>query len=310
MTVFNADNNTIVVIPIVQISVKSEWNSRSGKWTSDSGDEESQEFSDLMISLQTKGQDTPVEVRLSGDAEKPYDLVKGFRRTAAILALSEKDGRVKPEVRAIVRELNEVEAREENLLENVTRQNLTPPDFAWGLHQLQLASKAVKGAKGLSDLAIANRLGRNQAYVNKLLTIMRDCKPNITRRWRETAKAVSVVSMYGISKLPKVEQDDAFGKLLGDVIMTKDGEVKAKTSWLDSTRKKARDFGTILGTLEREGLIDTSGLDFETHLDLCLKVKESASPAQRASISSQMLRGYNAAKEEREQPDLGPTGDE
>ena len=132
MTVFQADNNAIVVIPIAEIEVKHDWNSRSGKLTVDSGDEECQEFSDLMTSIQVKGQDTPVEVRLSGKAETPYQLVKGFRRTCAISALAEKDGRVKPEVRAIVRDLDEVTAREENLLENVTRQNLTPPDFAWG----------------------------------------------------------------------------------------------------------------------------------------------------------------------------------
>jgi ParB-like chromosome segregation protein Spo0J len=253
-------------------------------------------------------QDTPVELRLTGKEDKPYQLVKGFRRHKAVTVVAAKFGLKEPTIRAIVAELDGVEARVNNLAENVARQNLTTPDFAWGLWQLKLEGR--RNGIELSGTAIAARLGRNQAYVDKLLSIMANCKPNITRRWRETPKAITVLSMLAVSKMPKGEQDAAFAKLLGDVELKKDGGVKAKNGWLDATKKKARDFGEVLGTLERMGLIDTSGLDFEEHLELCIKVKETASHNQRRSIASQMDKAYKEALEQQAQPDLGPTGDE
>jgi ParB/RepB/Spo0J family partition protein len=302
MNLFQPDKNTIVELPLSLIEVPHEWNSRSGKLNIDSGDEESQEFSDLKNSIAAGGQKTPVEVRLTSNREKPYQLVKGFRRTTAILELAKQYQDPEPVIRAIVVDIDEVEARTENLMENVTRQNLTPPDFAWGLHQLHLAAK--KTGKKLSDAEIARRIGRNQSYVGKLLGIMRNVQPNITRRWRETPKAVSVGEMHEIGKLPKDEQDGAFGKLLGANQAPDEDQGKHRSGWYEGAKKKAFEFGHTLGVLEREGLIDTAGLDFETHLDFCMKLRESASKNHRRGLATQMNRGYQTGLKTEEQPDL------
>ena len=301
---FQPDKNVIVDLPLSLVEIPHEWNSRSGKLNVDSGDEESQEFSDLKFSIAAGGQKTPVEVRLTGNREKPYQLVKGFRRTTAVLELAKQYQDPDPTIRAIVVELDEVEARTENLMENVTRQNLTPPDFAWGLHQLSIAAK--KSGKKLSDAEIARRIGRNQSYIGKLLTIMRNVNPNITRRWRETPKAVSVNEMNEVGKLPKDEQDAAFGKLLGVNQAPDEDQNKTRSGWYEGAKKKAYEFGMTMGTLEREGLIDTSGLDFESHLDFCMKVRESASKNHRRGLATQMNRGYQAGLKSQEQPDLEP----
>lgn len=302
MKLYQPDPNTIVDLPLRLVDVPHEWNSRSGKIAMDSGDEESQEFSDLKFSIAATGQKTPVEVRLTRNPDKPYQLVKGFRRTTAVLELAKQHEDPDPIIRAIVVELDEVEARTENLMENVTRQNLNPPDFAWGLHQLQLAAK--KANKKMSDAEVARRIGRNQSYVGKLLTIMRNVQPNITRRWRETPKMVSVNEMNEIAKLPKDEQDGAFGRLLGANQAPDEDQGKARTGWYEGAKKKAYEFGMILGTLEREGLIDTGGLDFENHLDFCMKVRESASKNHRRGLANQMNRGYQTGLKTQEQPDL------
>jgi ParB/RepB/Spo0J family partition protein len=302
MKLFQPDKNVIVELSLNLVDIPHEWNSRSGKLNLDSGDEESQEFSDLKSSIAAGGQKTPVEVRLTNNREKPYQLVKGFRRTTAVLELAKQFQDPDPTIRAIVVELDEVEARTENLMENVTRQNLTPPDFAWGLHQLSLASK--KAGKKLSDAEIARRIGRNQSYIGKLMTIMRNVQPNITRRWRETPKVVSVNEMHEVGKLPKDEQDAAFGRLLGANQAPDEDQNKTRSGWYEGAKKKAFEFGMVLGTLEREGLIDTSGLDFESHIDFCMKVRESASKNHRRGLATQMNRGYQTGLKVEEQADL------
>lgn len=294
-----ANPDMIVDVPLSQIQADFAWNSRSGKWTVDSGDEEAADFSDFVRSFEgpdsTIRQDTPVELRLTGNVEKPYFLVKGYRRFKAIEVLSAKLGITIPTIRATISELTPVEARYNNLSENVTRQNLSAPDFAWGVWQLKLDAK--KDGVELHGFEIAKRLGRSQGHVDKMLHIMSKAKSNITRRWRETPKAVGIDAMYAISKLPKEEQEKAFGDLLSDLALKDDGSVKRKNGWLEVAKTRAKHIGSLLGRLEQMGLIDTSNLDFGEHLDLLVPIKSTATPKIRVMIAKQINQAYLNAKQ-------------
>jgi hypothetical protein len=121
---------------------------------------------------------------------------------------------------------------------------------------------------------------------------------------------VPVQAMLAVSRMPKAEQDEAFAQLLGQVTLKEDGEVKAKTGWFEGTRKKANDFGSVLGKLERMGLIDTTNLDFESHLELCISIKETASAQQRRALATQMNKGYTKALSEQDSRGVGVTEEE
>jgi ParB/RepB/Spo0J family partition protein len=299
---FEADQNQVVDIPLDLIEVDDAWNARSGKWFLDDGNEEGNQFSDFRKSLR-EGQKTPILVTRRKDTRKPYRLVAGYRRCRGVAENAAEDGTM-PVMRCIVVDLDEVAARTENLCENVNRSDLTAADTAWGIAELRKAS--VASGNELSANQIGQRIGKSQPYVHRLLQIMEKCLPNITKRWRESPKALSVYAMYQISQLPKDQQEKAFADLMGCIERRKEPttESRARSSWVDTARKKAFDIGTLLGRLEAEGLIDTSGLDWDTHLDLLIKVKESATKSTRAAIASQFNRGYKTAKEGKEQPDL------
>jgi hypothetical protein len=67
------------------------------------------------------------------------------------------------------------------------------------------------------------------------------------------------------------------------------------TAWLDAAKKKAASLGELFGRLEKNELIDTSGLSFETHLDLLMKVNKKATARQKASISKAAQKAYDEA---------------
>jgi len=299
MTKPKACDDQVFEILLSDIDPRFEWNSRSGKWMEDSGDEESQNFSDFMASIESQGQKTPAIVRAIKCGQKPYELLAGFRRYMALTKIAEKLGRKAPTMRVVIQNCDGVDARLENLSENSNRQNVSTPDLAWGIWDAIVTAK--HNRRELSQSEVARRLGLSQSYVVKLVAIMRDCKPNITKRWRESAVKISVMSMVGISKLAKSEQEAAFAQLLGvKLLKDTDDDVK-RTTWVETTKKKAFNVGSILGRLEREGLIDTSKLDFETHADLCVPINDKATYNQRRSIAACLNRGYKTALDAEDQ---------
>lgn len=287
--------NAIIDIPVDQILIDRPWNSRSGAWEDDSGDEESQEFNGLVESIKEDGQKTPCTVRLI-EGDKPYDLLVGFRRAAAVQKLAAESD--KPAVlRCIVIQADDLTARLENMRENATRSNLKVPDLCWGLWDI--AKRAKEAGEPLSDSQIANRLGLNQTYVSRLLRIAENLKANIFRRWREGNVAVSVAAMTKIAKIvPKDAQDAAFAELIGANVGDDDKPVK-KTSWVESAKKKVITVASAMGKLEQMELISVvKDFDFAANLDILLdKMPAQANGNQRRSIGAAASKAYKTALE-------------
>jgi hypothetical protein len=290
--------DNIHTIPLSDIEVDFAWNARSGKWTVDSGDEESADFSDFVASFESPSgivQHTPVEVRPTPDGPKKYFLVSGYRRYKAIEIASKRLSIEQPSIRAVIKALSPIEARVQNVGENATRQNLSVPDLAWGVWEIQCESK--RAGKPLSGTVIAQLLGRNQSYIDKLLVIMRECLPELTKRWRKMPRSMSVADMLTVAKSSREDQRSVFQSMLTSQPEQPD-DVRAKNSWIEVSKRKAREIGSLLGRLEAAGLIDTTELDFDDHLHLILKVKEAASCHARRAIAAQLHRAYAAAKQD------------
>lgn len=288
------NSDRIVNIPLRDIVADFSWNTRSGDWTKGEGDDEGDKgghsFADLVASIENKGQDTPATVRPKG---KKFELIVGFRRFKAISVIAEKLKNKDATIKCVVKALNDAEARSENLRENTGRENLEGPDLAFGIWDLFRLHKDANGGKEPTTTALANEISKNQSYVALLLRIMANVKPSLTKAWREAPVQLSVREMDVIGKLEnKEEQEKKYKQLLSG----KGGGKAGRGAWLDSAKKKAASIGTLLGNLEREELIDTSGLSFAENLDKVMKVNEKATAAQRKAIAKAAEDAWSAAK--------------
>jgi ParB/RepB/Spo0J family partition protein len=286
----------IIVIPIKDIVIDRQWNGRSGDYKADSGDEEQHTFIDLVRAIQVNGQDTPVTLRQYNN--KLY-LTAGFRRCDAILHIAQVTGEKNPTVKAIIKNLDETQARALNIRENTGREDLKPPDLAWALWDLALLYK--KNGKKVVSVDISGEIGKSQPYVSRLLKIMEFVKPSITKAWRESNIAYSVDELYKIATIPKTEQDAAWNALISG--KEEGSNDKGPNSWVKTARNKASSIAELLGKLERQKLIDTSGLDFQTHIELLVKIKGNCNARQKASISSAAQKAYDKALETEEEID-------
>lgn len=283
----------IVDVPLSLITADPKWNSRSGDWQTPDGDETGQQFIDLITSIQEDGQEEAVRLCIVDDPEKPYHLEAGFRRFKAIQKIAELKKIENPTIRAIIARHDDVAARITNLRENVTRAAITPPDLAWGITELDREAK--KAGTPMTAVKMAAILGKDQTYVSKLLKISQCLKADLFRRWRGEAVSVSVNHVLEVAKLPKDEQTAAFNALIR--IDTVDGEPTetAARAWIDTAKKKAAGIAEMLGTLERLKLIDTTPLDFDTHLDLLIKLNKKATANNKKSIAATARKSYEAA---------------
>jgi ParB/RepB/Spo0J family partition protein len=288
---FQADPNTIVEIPLSQIVAIENWNSRSGRWEVNDGDDEGQQFDDLVASIRTKGQEEPCDVRCHPTLKEHYLLTAGFRRYKALCRIAD-DGQSAVTIRCIVQAADDVQARIRNLSENTTRQNISTPDLAWGIHELHKV--AIANGRPLTNGKIAALIGKSESYVGHLLTIMTKCKPAITKKWRSMPKSLSVLTMHAVALMPKADQDAAFAALLVPIEQREkpDTQSSRQHSWVDNAKAKAYTVGVLIGQLEAHGLIDTSSLEFSRHIDLIVPLRDTCTTVQRDAIVIQAEKGY------------------
>ena len=249
MTNAHATSDKILVLSLGEIDVDLKWNSRSPAEASGGPDEESDGFAGLVKSIAINGQDTPVSVRPSGNPKKPYRLVAGFRRFAAISKIADETGDKKPTIKAIVSNLTDEQARYLNLRENTARDDLSGPDLAFGVFELAKLNPKLTGT------AIAEGLGMNQGYISRLLRIMQGVKPSITASWRAAAIKLSGEEMETLIGKGPSEQET----LYTEMTRTK-GEKgtsnRGPNGWIETAKTAAQAIGTMLGNLAREGQIE------------------------------------------------------
>lgn len=163
-------------------------------------DEPDEELRRLAESIQAQGVISPVILRPVNDDDKhTHELVAGERRVRASGLAGEST------VPAIVRELDDEEAAQITVLENLEREDLSPMEEAAGVQTLLRVHK--------DDIdAVADRLGRPRSWVARRARLL-----NLSGKWRNAAEDPdSVISRWQsvhlevIARLPVVEQDHVY----------------------------------------------------------------------------------------------------
>lgn len=273
----------IETVLLSKILIEKSWNARYPGWEQayekeldrDSEDEStSHVFGDLVESIAAKGQDEPVTVRINRDrstARKfPYKLVTGFRRCKALEIIAARTQEQNPTVKALVRTLDDKEARCLNIRENTSRDNLSGPDLAWAVWELSHQHQ-------MSDNQIAKEIGKNQNYISKLTTIMGNMPEKCTKHWRERGfELLNVVEIYAIAKLAtKEEREKAYLEACkrSSIAESSKNSRGGDHRRIDAAAKRLITFAVQLGTLERMQLISAHNLDFETHIEALVRAK-------------------------------------
>jgi ParB family chromosome partitioning protein len=121
---------------------------------------DAQALADLVASISVHGVLQPILVRTHPADPGRYQIVAGERRWLA----AQQAGLV--DVPVVVREMNDQEALELGLVENVLREDITPLEEARAL-------KKLIDAFGYSYAKLGERLGKNKAYVDHRVRLLK-----------------------------------------------------------------------------------------------------------------------------------------
>ncbi len=269
-------------------------NQRTGDWTKGDSEQDplnDSSFKELVESIQEVGQTEPVTVRPSPSKKGKFQLVKGFRRYAALRHLAELGHSQKTAtIKVIVKNLDEVQAFEEHVLENTARDNLKGPDLGFAAYKMQQLHK--QRGINMSGKTVAQRMGKNQPYIAQLLRII-ERAPQVASDWRDAPVQLSVNEMDRISKLKEpAEQKAEYDRLLKAATDEPD-----PNQWVKDACTKVEKVATLIGTLEREGLISDVEIVWDEKLGpLGITVKEGATLSQISSIAKAAREAYAKAK--------------
>lgn len=280
-------------VPLSDIYVDEEWNNRSIQRTlsvtSLRPEDEGTGLDGLKVGIFHDGQDEPVILRSTKssptagggfykkDLKQPYALVAGFRRFTAISKLNEDANLVKLRadekksvvpntmngtIRAIVRNLTELEAIKLNLRENTQRDDMTPQDLVHGAFRLKFLHQ-------MESIAIANTLGKHPTYINQLLRIA-GLPKEILDHWRnggefrgvKSTKAVTVKDLDNLAKDIKEKEGQIAFYL--NLLKEKAEDGSEGNQQYKAAKKRGIRIATMLGVLARKAYSETENKAFVT----------------------------------------------
>lgn len=323
----NAQAGELREIPLSDIDWKSYENQRSGNFmmgdTPDSDALDHSDFKSLVGSIRDVGLKDPITVRPhpqgKGAKGEKFELIKGFRRYAAIRVISDEDHIKAPRIKAFIKELDDLEAFDEHVTENTARDNLKGPDLAFAAFKMRQLRRS--NGEDPSAAEIARRMGKNQGYINELLNIVEKA-PKVADRWRNEPIQLSVNEMKSIAKLKTPDEQTAqYEKVLKRSTPGSDPD-----EWVQLAADKAARGTAFLGRLQKDGLIAVAeDIDWGDHLkSLGVTIKEGAKASQLKVITEAAANafanalnppkdetpkrkgGRKAAKETGEAPETAP----
>lgn len=164
-------------------------------------------LADMTESVRKHGVLQPVLVRPLPDAKagQPlYELIAGERRWRASQAAG------LPTVPALVRQMDDLEVIELNLIENLQREGLHELDEAAGYERLLRRPDGLRGFATVEELA--ERIGRSVSYIKQRLVLLKLC-PEGVLAFREGELSFSLA--LRIARLPnQADQREATKKIL------------------------------------------------------------------------------------------------
>lgn len=169
----------IQMIPVEDIADNRKWNVRK--------DNDKAQQEELNASVKEKGILQAITVRPSKNGER-YEIIAGSRRLEAARAAG------LTHIAATVREADDQEAREMNIVENLQREDLHPMEAAQGLSELlrHAASGKQSAAAGSEDLA--KKLGKPVRWVRRALKLL-DLRPEWQKIFEQRKIGVEVAEL-------------------------------------------------------------------------------------------------------------------
>jgi ParB family chromosome partitioning protein len=152
---------------------------------------------ELMESIRTKGVLEPILVRAKGDR---FEIIAGERRYVASKNLGLK------EIPCIEMDVEEQEAMEISLIENLQRKDLDIFEEADGL-------KALMNLYGYSHQEIAEKIGKARSTITEIISVSR-----IPLNLREKLKKAGINSRSTIAEIAKIEDEENMAKLVDQII--------------------------------------------------------------------------------------------
>lgn len=160
------------------------------------------DLSDLTESIRERGVLEPILVRVTPADEEgktPFRIISGERRYRAAMAAS------RSEIPVIVMDVNEEEALEIALIENLQRKDLTPFEEAEGY-------QALAERFDYTQEAIAKSVGKSRTVVTESMALLK-----LPSRVREAAMALGIHTKSVLLEVLKEEDEEAMIRLLEDV---------------------------------------------------------------------------------------------
>jgi hypothetical protein len=278
----------VKAIPLSDIDVDVDWNSRSpGSILASASetDEESTGLDGLEANILRHGQDTPVDVRLVVEpfykfTDKPYSLVAGFRRFSVVAKINGDDtlkatisGNLIPglengTIRAAVHPpMTEQDAFLLNARENTNRDQLTPPDV------FRLVQKATVGF-GMTPADAAVALGKSPSTIGNY-SRMCAMPGKVLEHWCgggdfdgvRSIKRIGISDMFDIARRKPEEHWDAYKRAI--VLQTKKGDTSA---WWEKAKGRANAMGGVLARLQRAGFLTVHAPMWTNVVDIIVRV--------------------------------------
>ena len=252
-----------------RIFVDYDWNARRGNWRADLD-----EIERSMLPDGDSGpirQDLPGVVRRHVPTEKDpqeYQLVSGFSRYTVLERIAKRLELENPTMVVIFHNLDEADALEQNIRENVGRNQQRMVDTAFQLYNAW-RTRGVDNSLWLNPIDIAPRVAMNPGLVAVLLRIMRNGEKDMLEAWRKCQISVDYVEIDKIvAKYPKMEHLKQFKLLLNNIDSLKNEKTAlgVTTAGL-RTIHRSRTFGTLLRELERVHCITVNADNLESVAD-------------------------------------------
>lgn len=296
----------LVELALSELDAESFENQRTGDFTKGDSNPNGvgNSFKELTESIDTSGGwdadgvhtglREPITARPIGKPKKggpAYQVVAGFRRFAVINLLAQRDGITDAKIPVLVKDLNDTEALEENIFENSARDDLTGPDLAWSAFNLK--QRYIADGETISDNRIAQRMGKNQPHISKLIRIV-TAAPAVCQAWRESAGPLKLDEVERISKLPTEQQETEYTRVMA-ARAGQTGRVGARGKpLLDIATKKAERIATLVGMLVRESLV-SADIDWTTDLEKMGISLEGLAAAERRQVGTAAHKAFATA---------------
>ena len=224
---------------------------------------------DMMVALLTQGQQSPIKVRPSPGNEGKLEVVFGFRRVKAAIAIMDQelfDGVFK--LRYEVEDLDDKSAFISNLAENKDREGTTPIDNAYNYQRL-------KTEYGMEQKEIAKVLNVHPSTVSQTLKLL-----NLTAAEQKQValfttsggkKGIATSTAYELAEMDPEERKEKLAELQGAAGTKRVTRSAVKKSKEDSGKgkQKGRTAKEIRITFEAEVTKLEAGTDMLPWQEFC-----------------------------------------